>query len=292
MVPHAQVGAALSARSRAVRPTAAGLAVLLAVSFGLLLLPGLAPASPVRVAAASGNYPALAAAIHGPTTVGYGMTQNYTITATGGPAQAINGTVVGSYTYKRFFIADNTTGVNWGQSQGVLVNGSITLALRAPVVTETLTLAALITSTYHGTNATINATLAVNVIQPYVVSTTLLVGSGASVQAFYLTVALDSVAVGNVRIPTLTAGTAYPVNFSYVNPSLAPGWHTFSISLVAEHGLVTFPGGAQSYTSTFYVTPPSTDYTIWYLTGATAFLGAIVIFSMRVGARRRAKPKK
>ena len=282
----------MSATTRTVRRSAAGLALLVAVSFGLLLLPGLAPATAVRVAASQGNYPAVAAAIQGPTTVGYGMTQNYTITATGGPAQAVNGTVVGSYTYKRYFSGTDTNGVTWGQSEGVLSNGSITLPLKAPGSTETLTLAALITSTYHGTNATINVTLAVNVIQPYVVSTTLLVGSGASAQAFYLTVALDSVAVGNIRVPTLTAGTSFPVNFSYVNPSLAPGWHTFSISLVAEHGLVTFPGGAQSYTSTFYVTPPSTDYTLWYVTGATAFLGAIVIWSMRVGARRRAKPKK
>lgn len=281
----------MSATSSSGRP-AAGLVLLLAVSFGLLLLPGVAPAAPLRVAASQGNFPPLSAEIHGPTTIGYGMTDNYTVTATGGPAQAVNGTIVGSYTYKRFFTAANTTGVNWGQSEGVLNNGSITLALKAPGTTETLTLAALITSTYHGTNATLNVTLAVSVIQPYLVATTLLVGGGASVQAFYLTIALDSVAVGNVRIPTLTAGTSYPVNFSYVNPSLAPGWHTFSISLLAEHGLVTFPGGAQSYTSTFYVTPPPTDYTLWYVTGATAFLGAIVIFSMRVGARRRAKPKK
>jgi hypothetical protein len=282
----------MSATTGTVRRAVAGLALLVAISFGLLLLPGIAPAPPVRVVASQGNYPALSAAIHGPATVGYGLTQNYTITATGGPAQAINGTVVGSYTYKRFFTATDTTGVSWGQSEGVLNNGSTTLPLRAPGSTETLTLAALITSTYRGSNATINVTLAVNVVQPYVVSTTLLVGSGGSVQAFYLTVALDSVAVGNVRVPTLTAGTSYPLNFSYVNPSLAPGWHTFSISLVAEHGLVTFPGGTQSYTSTFYVTPPSTDYTLWYLTGATAFLGAIVIRSMGVGARRRAKPKK
>ena len=69
-------------------------------------------------------------------------------------------------------------------------------------------------------------------------------------------------------------------------------WHTFSISLASQHGLVTFPGGAQQYSQSFYVTGPPPDYTVWYVAGIGAFLGAVFIWSTRVAARRRGRAKK
>lgn len=272
---------------RPVRPNAALLVVLVAA----LALPGLSALTPAARAAAT--YPPLVTHLSGPTTVGTLLSLNYTITVSGGPATALNGTVVGSYTYKTSFTALNRTGIVWGTSpQGVILNGSINLRFTAGNVTEAVTLGVLITSTFQGQNQTQNATLLIDIVQPYVLVTTLDVGSGAGVSRFYLEIDLDGSAVGQVQVPTLTAGSTYPVDFRYVNTDLAPGWHTFSVSLTNLHGLVTFPGGAQSFSQSFYVSGPPADNTLWYVTGIVAFVGAIVIWSSRVSARRRGKAKK
>ncbi len=55
---------------------------------------------------------------------------------------------------------------------------------------------------------------------------------------------------------------------------------------------MTFPGGAQQYSETFYVNGPPPDYTIWYAAGSVAFVGALFIWSTRVAARRRGRAKK
>ncbi len=273
------------------RPSRSRTATLLALLLGAALV-GLLPlgAGPAHAAP---TYPPLSATVTGPTTVGTLLSENYTVTVSGGPATAANGTVVGSYTYKATFTAANRTGITFGTSpEGVIVNGSLTLKFTAGNVTEPVTLGVLVTSTYQGTNTTQNATLLINIVQPYILTATLVVGSGAGVAPFDLVVQLDGAAVGTIPIPSLTPGQSYPVNFRYVNTNLAPGTHTFSVSLVSQHGLVTFPGGAETYSQSFYVEPPPADNTVWYLAGAAAFLGAIVIWSMRVGARRRGKAKK
>jgi hypothetical protein len=264
--------------------------VLVITALGVSVLPG-ASGQGVRPLAA--NYPPVNGAINGPTTVGELMNVSYTLTATGGPAVAANGTIVGSYTYKANFSAINETGIKLGPAtQGVLTNGSITLQFSAPNVVEVVTLSVLFNSTFLTTNATQHVTLQVQIVQPYVLAASLVVGSGAGVQAFELTVLLDGAPVGQIPIVSMTAGTTRAVSFRYVNTNLAPGWHTFSISLANQHGLVTFSGGATTLQQSFYVTPPPPDNTVWYLGGAVAFFGAIFIWTLRVGARRRGKAKK
>jgi len=267
--------------------------VLFLGTIALLLagpMTGLGPASPVPMA---GTSPPLSAHLTGLTTLGTLMNATYTVTATGGPATAANGTVVGVYDYRASYTALNRTGILFGsQAVGVLVNGTTSLRFTAPAVVEPVTLAVLITSTYQGVNATQNVTVLVNIVQPFVLRATVVVGGGASVAPFNLTVTLDGAPVGQIGVVGLSAGQTYPVSFRYVDTGMPSGWHTFSVSLAQEHGLVTFPGGAETYTSTFYVAPPPADNTVWYLSGTVAFFGAIVIWTARVGARRRGKSKK
>lgn len=244
-------------------------------------------------AGAAATFPPLTGSITGPTTVGQLTNTTYHVTANGGPAEAENGTTVGIYDYHAYVSADNLSGLKFGPaSQGVLVNRSINLTFGAGNVSESVTLAVLITSTLNGTNTTQNFTVVVQIVQPFVLTTTIQASAGVSVSSFALTVLLDGAPVGTVKVGSISANAATPVSFRYVNTGLAPGWHTFSISLAAEHGLVTFAGGAETFSQSFYVTPPPTDYTPWFLAGAVAFFGAIVIWSMRVGARRRGKAKK
>lgn len=268
-------------------PGAAGLATI------ALALLALAPILGAASASGASNYPPLTGTLAGPTTVGQLTNTTYRMTADGGPAEAENGSIVGIYDYHAYVSATNTSGLKFGPAaEGVLVNRTINLTFSAGNVSEPVTLAVLITSTLNGTNTTQNFTLTVQVVQPYVLTTTIEASSGVSVGTFQLTVLLDGAPVGTIKVSSISASAATPISFRYVNTSLAPGWHTFSISLAAEHGLVTFAGGAESFSQSFYVAPPPTDYTPWYLAGAVAFFGAIVIWSMRVGARRAGRGKK
>lgn len=264
----------------------AGLALLVLVAATLAPLLGAASASAL-------TYPPLTGQLLGPTTVGELTNTTYKVTANGGPAEAENGSVVGIYDYHAFVSAANTSNLKFGPaSQGVLVNRSINLTFSAGNLSESVTLAVLITSTLNGTNTTQNFTLTIQVVQPFVLTTTIEASNGVSVGTFYLTVLLDGAPVGTIKVQSISANAATPISFRYVNTSLSPGWHTFSISLAAEHGLVTFSGGGETFSQSFYVTPAPTDYTPWYLAGAVAFFGAIVIWSMRVGARRAGRAKK
>ncbi len=108
------------ARSKAARTLLIAIVVL---SAGLgLPLGHLAPAGAARGAAAS-----LAGSINGPSVVGLALQTTFTVTASGGPAEAANGTVVGIYSFSASYSAVNTTGVAFTPTSGVLVNQSVTL---------------------------------------------------------------------------------------------------------------------------------------------------------------------
>ncbi len=273
------------ARFRPVR--ALGIVVLLLVLGASVPLGHLAP-----IAGARADAP-LVGNIAGPTAVGLALQTTYTVTASGGPAQAANGTQVGIYSFKASFSAVNTTGASFTPTSGVLVNGSVTLSFTAPNVTEPLTLFVLVNSSYNGKNISTNLSEAIEIIQPYRFNANLQVGSSAGVAPFYLTVTLDGSPVGSVKVPSLTAGASYPISFAYVAPNgLSAGWHTFSVNLAAEHGLVTFAGGLTSYSVSFYVPGPAPNYTPYYLLGILVFVAVILIYTLRVGAPRRGPKKK
>jgi hypothetical protein len=268
-----------------------GLLILLAV---VLLLPLLALSGGALATgtAASSPYPPLSGSITGPSTLGEKLKATYTIQATGGPAEALNTTIVGVYTYNATLSGANTSSAFVTPASGVLLNGSASVTVSAPSQAQSMTLFVLVRSGYNGANVSDNLTYAIDVVAPFNVTATLVVGSGTSVGPMTLAVTLDGDPVGTVAVPTLTGGSTYPINFQYVPLGLSPGWHTFAISLVPEHGLVTFPGGAETYAQSFYVTGPSPDYTPWYLAGFGAFIGTIFIWTSRVGARRRGRAKK
>lgn len=236
----------------------------------------------------------LTGTITGAATVGEGLNATYHVTATGGPALAANGTQVGIYDYKASLAGPNISAAGAAilPSTGVLINQAINLTLKAPKATELITLYVLVTSTLNNTNTSQNLSYAINVVQPYVLTANLVVVGPSSVAPFGLSVMLDGAPVGTVPVPGLSPGASYPVSFSYVPTGLSPGWHTFSISLAGEHGLVAFSGGTDVYSTTFYVAGPPPNYSLWYATGAVAFVGVVFIWSTRVGARRRGRPKK
>lgn len=267
------------------------LLLVLALAVGPLALAASAP--PARAAAS--NYAPLTGSVTGPNLVAISGHAQYLVSASGGPAEAANGTQVGIYSYTASLgglPVGNKTGAIITPASGVLVNGQVNLSFVAPNISATVTVFVDVTSGHSGTNISQNFSTVVHVIQPYRMQATLVVASAASIAAFTVTVTLDGTPVGTVDVPTLTGGATYPLNFSYVTSGLSEGWHTFAVSLSQEHGLVTFSGGEQQFSSSFYVPGPAPDYTPWFLAGTAAFVGAILILTMRVGARRRGRSKK
>jgi hypothetical protein len=269
-------------------PTAFRLVVAVAV-LTLLLAPALAP---LARGGSSGTTLPLTGAISGPSQVGTGLTGSYTVTAHGGPAEALNDSQVGTYSYEASVSAANTTGAAVTPSAGVLIGFTITVTLDAPNVSEPLTIYILVNSSYNGASVSQNFSFSLQVIEPYRLAANLVVGSTSAVSNFDITVLLDGQPVGQILVHGLSAGTSYPISFAYVPSSLSPGWHTFFLSLAQEHGLVTFAGGQQTLSVSFYVAGGGPNYSYWYLAGAATFVGAIFIWSTTVGGRRRGRPKK
>jgi hypothetical protein len=242
-------------------------------------------------AAAAGSTNPVTGSIVGPTTLGQGLKAKYVVTATGGPAFDPNGTQSGTLTYHAYFLAANTSSSVLAPPSGVLVNGTITLGFTAPNITESATIAVLVTSANGAKNASTNLTLALTIVAPLRLTGTLVVSGAGGVSPFGLTVTLDGGPVGTIAVPSLSAGASFPISFAFVPPALAPGWHTLAVALGVEHGLVSFAGGAESISHSFYVAGPAPNYTVYYVAGFAALVGAIVIWTSRVGARRRGRPR-
>jgi hypothetical protein len=269
------------------RSRASGASGLLPVALALLL-------SGVLLAVGAGRadaYPTLKATINGPTLLGTSSSATYALTATGGPAVGFNGTQVGTLSFSSSVAGTNTTNVLLTPAAGVFVNGTASLSLTTSNLTETLVIAVEVTSHFQTTNATTNLTYSVTVIRPYSLVATLVNQSPYGSSPFNLSVYLDGALVGRINVPGMLGQGSTQVTYNYVSNSLASGWHVFNVSLAQPHGLVSFSNGAQQYSVSFYVTGPAPDYSFYYVAGAAAFVGAIFIWLMSVGARRRRRKR-
>jgi hypothetical protein len=257
--------------------------LVIALVAGLLLTAGLG--TPGARAATTNP---VTGTLHGPTVLALQGTGHYTVNGSGGPAFAANGTQVGNLTVYFTLTAANLTGLSITPDQGAITGGRpVTAVFKGGALAETVTITAEIASVYQKQNQSINLTYTLNLVTPYVVSATIVDRSSTTVLAFPVQVFLDDNLVGTVTVPTLTPHQSYNLSFQYPTLGLSAGAHTFSISLAAEHGLVSFANGATVYSSTFYVTGSATSYTLWYVAGGVAFFGVLFIFMTRVAARRR-----
>ena len=282
------------------RASLAVLAIVMVVLLGVSLALGRAGATSGPVgAAASPVRPEVSAAT--PVTASVGGTHllavsghaGYYFNATGGPAYAPNGSRVGNLTYYASIAGANTTGISLNPDQDAIFNGTAPVStLTVGTVAETLTINVMFSSIYAGANESVNLTYTVNVVQPYLVSAVIEDVSSADVLSFPVIVSLDGAPVGTVTVATLTPDSPYHLSFSYLTLGLSAGWHTFSISLASQHGLVEFSGGATTFSESIYIPGPAPDYTLWYVVGVVAFVGTIFILVTRVAARRRGASRK
>jgi len=270
---------------------------LLAILLVLVLLPSaligftlLAP--PARAASVpagtgvSGN-------ITGPTVLSLGSNQRYLIRATGGPAVLPNGTLVGNLTYYAGISAPDASVVTITPASAALLNGTPGQPLlEVGTIAQTITINIMISSVLNQSNSSINFTYTVQAVQPYVITAVIVNPANVTVGNFPVLIDLDGTQVGNMTIPTIQPRADYNFSFDYATLGLSDGYHTFTLSLALAHGLVRFVNGSTSYSETFYIPAPAPDYTLWYVTGAVAFFGVLLILGARLGARRRTAPKK
>jgi len=266
--------------------------VLLIVPAVLVAVGVLAPPASAGPAGTVAAAEPVGAKLTGPSIVATQSTQKFLLNAWGGPAMLSNGTIVGNISFYATLVGPNLTGVSLVPSSYTWTsNVTEDAALAVGNATEAISIDLLISSLYHGKNESTNLTYTINIVQPYVISATLVAGS-TWVQTFTVYVTLDGSVIGNVSVPALQANGTYPLKFTYPTLGLSSGEHTFAISLAQEHGLVTFANGSTEFSETVYVTGPAPDYTLWYIAGIVAFFGAIFIFLTRVAARRRGAPRR
>lgn len=268
-------------------------ALVLLVASAVALGPGVAAASGVAaVPSQSSPVTPLTGNLSGPNVVGVSTNDSYSINGTGGPA-FLNGEKVGNLTWYASVSGTNTSVITIVPTSGDL-NGSTpgTVTLEMGALVQVITLTVELASTNHTTNDTFNMTQVIHIVQPYLLTLHLHVSSVAAIHEFNLTIDLDGVPVGRIHIPPLAAGTNTTAEFLYATLGLSPGTHTFTASLIAEHGLITFAGGATTMTVTFFVPGAPPSYTVWYVAGIVAFFGALFIIVTRVAARRRPVAKK
>jgi hypothetical protein len=273
------VGAPMNARRHA------RLAFLLA---GLALSLALVPSGALGAGpSATSSTPPFVGNITGPSYLAEQANATYELNASGGPA-VVDGSLVGGINFTTALSGPNLNGIT-----ATPVNGSITalgtpvpITVKASNISETITLQVHLLSTLGRANETLNLTYTIQIKTPYIVSAVVRAGA-TPVLPFTVAVFLDGARVGNVTVPILVAYQAYQIVFRYGSPGLPSGYHTFTLSVLAEHGLVTFANGLSSFSTTFYVAPPPANYSVWYVAGVVAFFGALFIFATRVAARRR-----
>lgn len=268
---------------------------LLALLLVALLLPGTLAALPLAAPSVRGasSSASVTGNVTGTTVLAYHAAGDYTIAGTGGPAVLANGTIIGNLTYYLAVSGPNTTGVTISPGSGkILVGLPGRFSLTVGSVSEGLTISVLLASVLNASNQSTNFTYSVTVVQPFLLSTTLYNLGNSSVTSFPVLVDLDGALVGNVSVPTLLPHSTYQFVFQYVTVGLSAGDHTFTIYLTTVHGLVRFANGTTVYSTTFTIPGPPPSYTLWYAAGVVAFLGALLIFGARVGARRRGASKK
>ena len=298
--PHAEV-AALVSRSRALAVAmAVGVVALLAISvIPVGSVPSVTSPSGSRFmgsgpsrASSPSSYSPLKANVTGPKVVGQNKTFEYVLMAHGGPAYAANGTEVGNITYWASVAGTNTTSVSFLPSTGTVPNSTsgYPVELDTSGIVQTLTITVEFASLYEKLNESLNVTITVHVVAPYILTGKVVAGA-QTVLSFAIPVTLDGTIVGAITIPTLTPKEVYNFTFDYTTLPLGPGYHTFVLTLPSPHGQVHFANGQQSYSITFYVEGPSANYTDYYVLGVVAFVAVVLISLLYVGSRRPGAPR-
>jgi hypothetical protein len=264
----------------------------LLILLALALILAFPLSSAARVETHPGSTHPLTGNITGPNLLPVAGKGTYVITASGGPAELSNGTVTGNYTYSTSLIGVNTTGGIATPSTGTLKNGTAQISLSAPNNTGSYTLTVNVSSNPRSGNSThIVLSYSFTVAAPYVISVSLANHNDFTVTGAEIAVILDGSTITTITLPSIAANGTYAFTYNYTTTGLSPGSHTFTLEIQGTYGLLTFSGGGTQLSVSVYVTPPATDYTLYYATGIALVGLAIFISLFVVGGNRRRRNK-
>ena len=259
------------------------MALLLGGSLGYLPLVGGAHAQAAGVRSA--GYPSFTVSFSGPSLMPANGSIKYVATASGGPAEQLDGVYTGNYTFSASVVGLNTAGSFVSPVSGAFVSRMINLTVGGLNQSGTYTLELNCTS--HGkTNLTQVFSQQFQVVFPYIVSATVKNLNAYTVSGAVISVLLDGTPVGAISVPSLLPSASAQVKYNYTSLGLSPGYHTFTLVLEGSAQLLEFGDGSTSYSVTFYVQGPSPDYTYYYLAGITAAVLAAFISLLFFGPRR------
>lgn len=259
----------------------------------LLLLSVLAFALPGAQASSVG-YPPLNTTITGPSTLPTNGTGNYYAVASGGPAETLEGSYVGNYTFTNEIVGVDTTGSFVTPSSGAFIGRDANFSIGGLVNDGTYTFELNVTS--HGagskpTNLTQIFTFQITVVVPYLISATVQNMNSYTVSGAVIDVLLDGTFVGATTIPSLAASGTSVITYNYTNTTLSPGYHTFTLEIKGPPGLLEFTNGQSMFSETFYVQGAPPNYTYYWFGGASLAVLAVLISLIIFGPRRPRRKK-
>jgi len=266
-------------------------ALLLAVVLLLALPTGPAQAAPRP--AASGA-PPIVGNLTGPSLLATGSNGTFYFNVSGGPA-VVEGEFVGTINWTTNLTGANTTGSSVSPSNGSITNSTaqpVVLKMTTGAIAESLTLTVDVVSSVATQNASQNFSFTFRLVPPYTVRATLVAGPNAGTLPFNVTVLLDGTAVGTVPVPSLSPNQSWGLIYRYPATGLGSGWHTFTLQIADQHGLVTFSNGKTVQSTSFYVASAPPNNTVWYVVGVVAFFGVLFIYATRSAARRRGSTRR
>jgi len=232
---------------------------------------------------------AISAKIAGPSVVNIGDVTQYTITISGGPAQATNGTYSYTVTMSGYASTNATLTPNTGSSATGVFNFNLT----TPKVTGGLTLKLSAASKNQtGTVTTYNnlTTFSVNVVNPVTFSVTIKNTGNMTVTNipvyFYVdpTNNPNPIYITNVTINALSSKT---VTYNWTHTTLGAGSHELKVQIDTNKTFVLFDVGGTVMTTTFYYNQSG-----YGTTNALLYVALIVLVFVVILVYRRPMPRK
>ncbi|MDE1820127.1 MAG: hypothetical protein KGJ23_03605 [Euryarchaeota archaeon] len=267
--------------------------LLLGAVIALLVVSLLTPAVGVS-RGSSTNYPPFSVSITGPSLLSLNGSGKFVAYAQGGPAERLNGSVVGNYTFTTQLVGADTAGSFVTPPSGAFIAQYVNATVGGINHTGTYTLEFNVTShgVGHGAqNLTQVFSRQFQVVVPYIISATVENPNNFGVDGAVIQVALDGSVVGSLRVPSLLPAGSAQIKYNYTTLGLSSGYHTFTLTLVGGAGVLEFANGQPSMDVSFYVPAPAPDYTLYYLSGISVTVLAIFISLLFFGPRRPRRKK-
>lgn len=194
-----------------------------------------------------------------------------------------------NYTVTVYLSGENLTGISpsFSYHNFQATNPDFTVHILAPKAAQTLYIKIVSGADYGSKYVTTVNTYTVTVIAPIIFYATVTNTGTFALHNLTVNFTVDGEFVGSVVAPAIAPGSAYTVNFTYVNPYLTQGEHTLTVTV--NNKAVSIDGSAAVYTTHFYYGKPPNYNWIFYV---AAVVIAFMVFLALTAGRKSTAPSK